>query len=50
MRVARSGGFSRAGKEADLVILDANPRTVDPHKIMSINVTETWVAGKKTGA
>jgi predicted amidohydrolase YtcJ len=43
-------GTLEKGKEADLVILDADPRKVDPHKIMSIGVTETWVAGKKTTA
>jgi predicted amidohydrolase YtcJ len=41
-------GTLEVGKEADLVILDSNPYTVDPHKIMSIGVSETWVAGKKT--
>ncbi len=41
-------GTLEKGKEADLVILDSNPYKVDPHKIMSIGVTETWVAGKRT--
>lgn len=40
-------GSLETGKEADLVILESDPRKVDPSKIMSIKVNETWVAGMK---
>ena len=40
-------GSLETGKEADLVILEADPRKVDPSTIMSIKVSETWVAGRK---
>lgn len=40
-------GSLEPGKEADLVILESDPRKVDPSKIMSIKVSETWVAGMK---
>ena len=40
-------GSLEAGKEADFTILEDNPFTVDPAKIDSIKVSETWVAGDK---
>ena len=44
--LAEKLGTLESGKLADLVLLDANPYTVSPDKIMSINVIETWVGGK----
>jgi predicted amidohydrolase YtcJ len=40
-------GTLEAGKDADLVILESDPASVDPEKIMDIRVIETWVAGQK---
>jgi predicted amidohydrolase YtcJ len=40
-------GSLEVGKEADLVILEADPFKVDPNHIMDIKVSETWVAGVK---
>lgn len=40
-------GSLEAGKEADFTILEDNPFTVDPTKIDTIKVSETWVAGNK---
>ncbi len=40
-------GSLEPGKEADLTILEGNPYTTDPSKIMEIPVSETWVAGRK---
>jgi hypothetical protein len=41
-------GSLEPGKLADLVILDRDPRKVDPEAIHSIRVTETWMDGKRT--
>ena len=40
-------GTLERGKEADLTILEADPYTCDPEKIMNIPVSQTWVAGQK---
>jgi predicted amidohydrolase YtcJ len=40
-------GSLEVGKQADLVILDKNPRTTSPEKIANIKVKETWIDGKK---
>jgi predicted amidohydrolase YtcJ len=40
-------GTLEPGKEADLTILESDPYKTDPEKIMSIKVSETWVAGRK---
>lgn len=40
-------GTLEPGKDADLVILEQDPRKVDPERIMGIKVSETWVAGGK---
>lgn len=40
-------GSLEPGKEADLTILESNPFRTDPEKIMSIKISETWVAGEK---
>ena len=39
-------GSLEVGKYADLVELDANPRSTDPAKIPQIKVMATWVEGK----
>jgi hypothetical protein len=40
-------GSLEAGKLADFVVLDADPRTVPPTQIGSIAVNETWVGGQR---
>ena len=40
-------GSLEVGKQADMVILDQNPRKSAPEKIASIKVRETWIDGKK---
>jgi predicted amidohydrolase YtcJ len=40
-------GTLETGKQADLVILEADPYRTDPAQIMAIKVSETWVAGAK---
>ncbi len=40
-------GSLEAGKLADLVILDRDPRKVDPETIRNIRVTETWMDGRR---
>lgn len=37
----------KAGKLADLVILDKSPRRVDPERIKDFAVLETWMDGKQ---
>jgi hypothetical protein len=39
-------GSLEVGKWADLVILERNPRTVDPARIPQIKVLGTWLSGK----
>jgi hypothetical protein len=41
-------GTLETGKEADLTILESDPYKVDPHKIVDIKVSQTWIAGKQT--
>ncbi len=41
-------GSLEPGKRADFVILDADPRSVDPHDIRNIRVLETWMNGRQT--
>jgi predicted amidohydrolase YtcJ len=41
-------GTLEVGKEADLTILESDPYKTDPEKLMSIKVSETWLAGEKT--
>ncbi|MDH5737747.1 MAG: amidohydrolase [Gammaproteobacteria bacterium] len=40
-------GTLEAGKFADFVILDADPREVEPDSISQIKVLETWMGGKR---
>jgi predicted amidohydrolase YtcJ len=40
-------GTLETGKFADLVILDADPRSVDPNHIGNIKVLETWMGGRR---
>jgi predicted amidohydrolase YtcJ len=40
-------GSLQAGKYADLTILEKDPYKIDPDALMSINVSQTWVAGRK---
>ncbi len=40
-------GSLEAGKFADLVILEADPRRVDPEEIGAIALSETWFAGTR---
>jgi predicted amidohydrolase YtcJ len=40
-------GSLETGKDADLVVLEQDPRKADPAHIMDITVSETWVAGAK---
>ena len=40
-------GKIEAGMLADFVILDHNPMMVPVHQIHEIQVTETWMNGKK---
>jgi predicted amidohydrolase YtcJ len=40
-------GSLEVGKLADLVILDKDPRAVDPDQIKDIQILETWMDGKR---
>jgi predicted amidohydrolase YtcJ len=40
-------GSLEAGKLADLVILDRDPREVEPTAISNIGITETWMNGER---
>lgn len=40
-------GSLEPGKLADLTILESDPYTTDPEKIMDIKVSETWLSGEK---
>ncbi|HWJ08764.1 MAG TPA: amidohydrolase family protein [Nocardioides sp.] len=39
-------GSLAVGKYADLVVLDADPYSVDPTKLADVSVVETWVGGR----
>jgi predicted amidohydrolase YtcJ len=40
-------GSLQAGKYADLTILEKDPYKTDPDALMGINVSQTWVGGRK---
>ena len=40
-------GSLEVGKQADLVVLAANPRKTAVNQIRNIKVKETWIDGKK---
>jgi predicted amidohydrolase YtcJ len=40
-------GSLEAGKYADLVILEKDPRKVEPTEISEIKVLETWLNGER---
>ena len=42
-------GSLEVGKQADLVVLEKNPRKTPPAEIRNIKVKETWIDGKKIG-
>ena len=42
-------GSLEVGKRADLVLLDADPRAVEPSAIGAIKVVETWLDGQRVG-
>ncbi len=42
-------GSLEVGKQADLVVLEKNPRKTPPAEIRNIKVKETWIDGKKQG-
>lgn len=45
LRLEHLVGSLEVGKLADLVILDQNPRAVDPDTLGSLRVVETWLGG-----
>ena len=48
MNSEKEVGSLEAGKFADFVILEADPRKVDPDTIKNIKVLETWMNGMQT--
>jgi predicted amidohydrolase YtcJ len=40
-------GSLEPGKFADLVVLESDPRKVEPKKISDIKVSQTWMDGKQ---
>lgn len=40
-------GSLEVGKQADLVVLEKNPRKTDPEEIRNIKVRETWIDGQQ---
>jgi predicted amidohydrolase YtcJ len=40
-------GSLEAGKFADFILLDEDPRDVDPNKISQIKVLQTWMGGRQ---
>jgi hypothetical protein len=40
-------GSLEAGKYADFIILDKDPRAVPPTEISKIKVLQTWMGGRK---
>jgi predicted amidohydrolase YtcJ len=46
-RLQRSAGRLAIGMNADLVVLDRDPHDVDPAELHRLEVTETWLAGRR---
>ncbi|MFC4348088.1 amidohydrolase [Kordiimonas lipolytica] len=46
----RERGSLEVGKAADLVLMSANPLTVDPARIEDIRVEATWIGGRQVDA
>jgi predicted amidohydrolase YtcJ len=46
-RLGGSAGRLKEGMNADLVILDRDPHDVEPADLHMLEVTETWVAGRR---
>ncbi len=42
-------GSLEVGKYADLVVLDQNPRAIDPSQITSIKILDVFLAGQRQG-
>jgi predicted amidohydrolase YtcJ len=40
-------GSLESGKLADLVVLDSDPRKVEPREISNIKISQTWMDGKQ---
>jgi predicted amidohydrolase YtcJ len=49
LRMDHLVGSLEVGKRGDLVLLDQDPRAVDPTTIGSIQVVETWLDGQRVG-
>jgi predicted amidohydrolase YtcJ len=47
LRMDHLVGSLEVGKLADLVILEQNPRAVDPNALAAIKVVETWLGGEQ---
>lgn len=48
VQLEREIGSLEVGKRADLVVLSANPRKVDPDEIGAIEVRTTFLGGRQT--
>lgn len=48
VQLEREIGSLEGGKRADLVVLSANPRKVDPDEIGAIEVRATFLGGRQT--
>jgi hypothetical protein len=46
-RLGASAGRLAAGMNADLVVLDRDPHDVDPAELHRLEVTETWLGGRR---
>jgi predicted amidohydrolase YtcJ len=46
-RLGASAGRLAAGMNADLVVLDRDPHDVDPAELHQLEVTETWLGGRR---
>lgn len=46
-RVDDIAGSLEPGKYADMVVLDRDPLTIDPAKVIELKVMETWLQGER---